>query len=512
MSASVPFHSILFDEPGAALTGDQPGYFPDLNLDQVVMAITAGRREYDLAPFFYTRLRSTDAIAYRHEILRDLARPALRRAADTFAQEMRAMRENLAQAAKLHYPRQKQAWFLDAAGLYCDAVTALVASLNEADLDSRGFRAFREHLAGYAGSPTFTQISAEIERLSGQLAKIRYCLQLHDSRIRVTRYDREADYSADVADTFRRFKRGAVKDYRAKFLNLADMDHVEAGILDLVARLYPDIFAALDEFCATRRGYLDPTVAAFDREVQFYLAYLDFTAPFERAGLAFCYPRVSARSKEVLGRDIFDVALAAKLVPDGEPVVTNDFYLRGPERILVVSGPNQGGKTTLARTFGQLHHLASIGVTVPGREARAFLFDRLFTHFERGENLQDLRGKLEDDLTRIHEVLDQATGSSIVIMNEIFTSTTLQDAVFLGTRVLEQIIELDLLCVCVTFVDELAALGPTTVSMVAAVAADNAAERTYKIVRRPADGLAYALAIAEKYRLTYVALRERIAS
>jgi DNA mismatch repair protein MutS len=84
--------------------------------------------------------------------------------------------------------------------------------------------------------------------------------------------------------------------------------------------------------------------------------------------------------------------------------------------------------------------------------------------------------------------------------------------VFLGTRVLEQIIEKDLLCVCVTFIDELAALGPVTVSMMSTVAPDNPAERTYQIVRKPADGLAYAVAIAEKYGLTYRTLRERIAS
>jgi DNA mismatch repair protein MutS len=506
------FHSILFERTEDRMTEETPeapAFFVDLNLDQVIHAITLGKQEYNLKPFYYASLHDTDAIAYRHEVMRDLENGTLFESIDRFAHSMRAMREHLTQAGKLYYKYQKESWFLDAVEIYCDAVNCLADDLSRADLKSRGFSAFRAYVADYIASARFTSLLAETKKLKADLSTVRYCILIKGNAVKVRKYASEIDYSVDVESTFEKFKQGAVKDYTVKLPSFPDMNHVEAQVLDLVARLYPDIFLGLNDYCAKNGSYLDETISVFDREVQFYVAYLEHVAEFRRTGLKFCYPRVTGTCKEIYDNEGFDLALARKLGIEGSPIVCNDFHLQDKERIIVVSGPNQGGKTTFARTFGQLHYLASLGCPVPGREAQLYLFDRLFTHFEQAEDPQNLRGKLEDDLVRIHDILDQATPRSIIIMNEILTSTTLQDAISLGKKVMARIIELDLLCVCVTFLDELASLGEQTVSMVSKVVPENPTVRTFKIVRRPPDGLSYAISIAEKYRLTYHQLRER---
>ena len=509
------FHSILIDRIEAGIKKERPGrpvFFADLNLDQVIDAIARGKEEYNLRPFFYIPLTSIDAIKYRHEIFRDLENVELFGNIQAFAKKMRVMCEHLDQSDKLYYKYQQESWFLDAIEIYCDAVAGLVHDLSRADIKSRGLRAFREYLTNYSRSAQFTSLQEETKKLKADLSSVKYCVLVKYGSFQVRKYANEIDYTAEVEETFKKFKQGAVEDYRAKFTEQPEMNHVEAIILDFVAQLYPDVFSRLDAYRLNNAEFLDETIGVFDREIQFYVAILDYIAIFKGAGLQFCYPQITDTGKEVYDYEGYDSALAYKLINEKSAVVSNDFILQGKERIFVVSGPNQGGKTTFARTFGQLHYLASIGCPVPGREAQLFLFDRLFTHFEKEEDITNLRGKLQDDLVRVHKILNEATPNSIIVMNEIFTSTTLQDAVFLSEKVMQKIIELDLLCVWVSFIEELASFEDQTVSMVSTVVPENPATRTFIIIRRPADGLAYAVSIAEKYRLTYDHLKERIKS
>jgi DNA mismatch repair protein MutS len=507
------FPSLLFADgpvrPGAG--HEERAFAPDLNLDQIVAAIAGDREQRDfITTVLYGHTRDPDAVRYRQEVFQDLENPALFDAVKRFAGQMHQVRAHLRQLAKMDYRYQREGWQLDAAAIYCDAVRSLAGHLSSAPIGSRALQAFGEYLARYVASAGFTVLASETADQQDALGQIRYCTRIRGGRVEVSRYAGEPDYSAAVLETFERFKQGAVKNYLVRYRTWPGMNHIAAQILELVARLFPDEFADLDNYSQRHAHFLDEGIRHADQEFQFYLAYLEHIGPLRRAGLRFCYPEVSATAKQIRACATFDLALAHKLVAEGKPVVTNDFHLDGPERVIVVTGPNQGGKTTFARTFGQLHHLAGVGCPVPGSAARLFLFDRLFTHFERQEDLATLTGKLEDDLIRIGGILRSATGDSVLILNEIFASTTLHDARFLGTKLLTKVMQLGALCVCVTFVDELASLGEQVVSMMSTIVPDNPVERTFLVVRKPADGLAYALAMADKHGLTYQRLGQRL--
>jgi DNA mismatch repair protein MutS len=512
-ASPLTFQSILFAksaEGAGPETLAPPDFFRDLNLDQVVDGITASKADYNLKPFFYAPLGDIDAIKYRHEVFQDLEDPGLLQSIRLFARRTRDMREYLATSTKVHYEHQKRRWFLDAVQIYCEAIVSLAQALLPINIKSRGFSGFRKYLRNYAESDSFQSLFAATQKLHHDLSSITYSVIVRLGAFTVRRYAGEVDYSAEVEETFEKFKQGAVKDYKVDFPRWLEMNHIEARILEFVVRLFPEIFANLDEFCEKNINYADKIIERFDREIQFYVAYFEYCDSVERSGLKFCYPEISDRSKEVYTYEGFDLALAYQLVSQNASAVCNDFYLKDPERIFVVSGPNQGGKTTFARAFGQIHYLASIGCLVPGRESRVFLFDKILTHFERQENMANLRGKLQDDVVRIHEILKEATPNSLVIMNEIFTSTTLRDALFLSEKVIEKIIQRDEVCVWVTFVDELASFSKQVVSLVSTVLPEDPTIRTFKVLRRPAAGLSYALSLAEKHELTYQQLMERI--
>lgn len=515
-AASAP--SVLFPDGGDRPDERpaDPDCFADLGLDRLVDEVHTLRPEFGLAPFFRSRLPDVRSVGHRQAVFRDLAElPALTRRIENFGERMRGVRDRLREAAAMRHRHQEAEWFLEAVHAYTGACAALAEDLTHGEPRSEALRAMAGHLGSYVESPAFTGLDHAARRLRDRLAGVHYCLLISPGRIRVSPYEGQSDYGAEILADFERFRQGETVGRRSRFRSGEVMNHIEEAVLDRVALLHPEVFAELEAFRRRYADFVEPGVAAFDREIQFYLAYRALIAPLEKAGLPFCLPELLEGGKggrEVAARGVFDLVLADRLVREGGRVVLNDFRLSGPERFLVVSGPNQGGKTTFARAFGQLHQLAALGCPVPGRQARLLLCDGLFTHFAHGEDPADLNGALHDDLVRIRGVLERATPAGVVVLNEVFSSTTLEDAVLLGTRTLEQLVDRGLIGVCVTFADELSTLGEATVSMVAAVGPDAAATPTHRIERRAADGISHAVAVAERHGLTYERLAERIRS
>jgi DNA mismatch repair protein MutS len=490
---------------------EEPACFPDLNLNQIVSAVVARKRAYDLAPFFHAPLDDVEPIVFRQEVFSDLQRPEVLAVATAFAgrelvsryrSERRTMREDDGGFAHYHYARG----FLNAVLAYCEAIEQLLAGLDAVGVHSQALLGLRDYLATYVDGPAYRSLCDDARSLDAELDQVRYSFLLKGPRITVGPYEEQPDYSVQVSETFERFRQ---TDASTDSPEARDWDTFAAlGVLHLVAKVYPKLFHRLDALWGRYADYLDETVAAVDRELQFYLSYLEYIAPLREAGLQFSCPWVSVEDKSEQALDTFDLALAAKRVSDEGTVVCNDMRLDGLERILVITGPNNGGKTTLARTIGQLHYLARLGCPVPGRDTRLFVCDRIITHFERGEDIATLSGKLQDELGRLHDAMQTATSASLFVLNEMFNSTTARDALFLSQRILDGVCDLDALGVCVTFLDELTTLNDKTVSIVSTVDPDDPAIRTYELARRPADGRAYARAVAEKYGLTYKQLTD----
>jgi DNA mismatch repair protein MutS len=480
----------------------------DLLIDPVVDRLTRDRQGYQLEEWF-TSLVSAADVGYRHEVFDDLGTAEVRAAVARFCEGNLRVRRILAMADRLHYDLERQSWFLEAARGYVATVLSLTEALHSPPrLSSRALQGVAAWLECYVGSAAFQALEEESADLDARLAGIRYRLRVHGDRVQVRPVDPgEPEYAAEVLATFERFRQGDAGSHLKEIRDPGSMDHVEAAIASFVARLHPEPFADLRTFRERHQPLVLSALTRLEREAQFFLAILDLADETSTHGVSWSLPDIAsgATVSVMAGYDV--VMLLGR---HGDATVPNDCQLSAEERLAVVTGPNQGGKTTYARMLGQLHLLAAIGAPVPAIAARLPLVDQIFTLFERGENLADLRGHLQDDLVRARALVDEATPESLVLLNEVYSSTAPDDAMVLGRDLLTRLTQTGGRCVCVTFLDELSRLTSDTVSLVAGVDPDEPTRRTYRVRRRPADGLAYAHALAQQHQLTRADLARRL--
>lgn len=503
-------------DPPSLLAGDgapsaarplDPDACRDLGIDGLVEHLTGNRRGYELTSWCTSLVAESD-VRYRHAVFRDLQRPGLREGVATFCRDLLRVRQTLAMAARRHYDLEAQWWFLDAATRYTTAVPALVEVLDSVPVTSAAWHGVAGSLRAYIDSPGFAELSARAADLTRRLDAVRYRLRVHSDRVQVRPVDPdEPDYATELLAIFDRFRQADAPSYLKEIHDPGSMDHVEAAVAGFVARLHPEEFGDLRTFRDRHEPLVLPALTRLEREAQFYLAWCDLVEETATRGVAWCLPDF-APDQGLSIESGCDVSLALGTSP--QPVVPNDCRLTGSERRVVVTGPNQGGKTTFARMLGQVHALAALGVPVPARRATMPLVDQVFTVFERGENLDDLRGHLQDDLIRARRVADQTTADSLVVLNEAFASTSPEDALLVAGEFLARLARRGARCVCVTFLDELSRLTPDTVSLVAGVDPATPTRRTFEVTPRPADGLAYAHALAALHRLTGEDLVERL--
>jgi DNA mismatch repair ATPase MutS len=103
---------------------------------------------------------------------------------------------------------------------------------------------------------------------------------------------------------------------------------------------------------------------------------------------------------------------------------------------VIITGANQGGKSTFLRSIGLAQLMMQCGMVVPAESFCANVCDGLFTHYKREEDSTMESGKLDEELSRMSDIVDNITPNSMVLFNESFSATNERE----GSEIARQIV------------------------------------------------------------------------
>ena len=221
-----------------------------------------------------------------------------------------------------------------------------------------------------------------------------------------------------------RFTTPELKEYETKVLD------AQEKMVEIERRLFAELRAAI------------ASEARRIRQTALALAEIDVLASFaaQAANCNYCRPRfddsndieiVDGRHPVIEQQDLSGVA---------DRFVPNDLYLNGTTHsVLVITGPNMGGKSTYLRQVALIVLMAQMGSFVPARSARLGLVDRIFTRIGASDNLARGRSTFMVEMTETAAILNTATPRSLILLDEVGRGTSTYDGLAIAWAAIEYI-------------------------------------------------------------------------
>jgi hypothetical protein len=168
-------------------------------------------------------------------------------------------------------------------------------------------------------------------------------------------------------------------------------------------------------------------------ELAFYVGCLNLHAHLVQLNEPVCFPIPEcAGDRKLSFSNLHDTSLALSM---GKTVVGND--LDGDNKdIVVITGANTGGKSTFLRSVGLAYLMMQAGMLVTAESFASEVCDGLFTHYKREEDASMESGKLDEELARMSQIVDNVKANALLLFNESFGSTNERE----GSEIAGQIV------------------------------------------------------------------------
>ncbi|MCQ2496826.1 MAG: hypothetical protein MJ131_09590 [Lachnospiraceae bacterium] len=492
----------------------RPAFFLDLNIDQIIERIDREWGEEVKSYFYFPADRESED--YRRKVCYDIKQAGLFEPLCAFRNKMLDTVRCSEYREESVLSLQKAVWAICEATGYCEALSGLKAALEAANsqglLQSEGMTMLFGFLQDYMAGGEYQTLLVESRKLLDELNSLRIRMTYENNRVAVEAVDvKDAKELAPYEQFLRFFYKDNPKNLVTPFDDTVDLTKLERSVLAIFVKRRPEFFEAAERFEKSHRDFICKEFKQLTDDLSFYLSFRKFEIKLEKKGLCFCSPTVE-EDKIIRAEGLYDFALACSmldtLTQGSESVVANDFYYNNDEQFFVLTGPNQGGKTTFARSLGQLVYFTKMGLEVAAVSANLHYFEDILTHFSVEESVETGRGKLKEELIRLAPMMEAKYDKSFVIINELFTTAANYDAIIMGTNVLQHFIKQFCTGIYVTHLHELCEADKAVTGICAML--DENGKQSFKISRENIDYAECAANQVNKHRLGYEQLKSRL--